>query len=71
MDVPVKEVKQEEVLYTHQQEDLKIRRQMSTVRDTLRHGDMKRIKEVLEVPTAQSSVGHETMGVILLHMVVR
>ena len=33
MNVPVKEVKQG-VLHTHQQEDLKIRRQMSTVKDT-------------------------------------
>ena len=33
------------------QEDLKIRRQRPIARDTLRHGDMKLIKEVLEVPT--------------------
>ena len=52
MNVPVKEVKQEGVLHTYQQEDLKIRRQMPTVRDILRHGEMKQIKEVLEVPTA-------------------
>ena len=70
MNVPVKEVKQEEVLHTHQQEDLKIRRQMPTVRDTLRHGEMKRIKEVLEVPTTQSGAGHVTMLVTLLHIVV-
>ena len=71
MNVPVKEVKQEGVLHTHQQEDLKIRRQMSTVKDTLKHGEMKLIKEVLEVPTAQSDVGHATMLVTLLHIVVR
>ena len=71
MNVPVKEINQEEVLHTYQQEYLKIRRQMPTVRDTLRHGEMKRIKEVLEVPTAQSDVGHATMLVTLLHIVVR
>ena len=60
MNVPVKEVKQEGVLHTHQQEDLKIRRQIPTVRDTLRHGEMKRIKEVLEVPTTQLGAGHAT-----------
>ena len=70
MNVPVKEVKQEGVLHTHQQEDLKIKRQMSTVRDTLKHGEMKLIKEVLEVPTAQSDVGHATMLVTLLHIVI-
>ena len=58
MNVPVKEVNQEGVLHTYQQEDLKIRRQMSTVRDTLKHGEMKLIKEVLEAPTIQSDVGH-------------
>ena len=52
MNVPVKEVNQEGVLHTHRQEDLKIRRQMSTVKDTLKHGEMKLIKEVLEAPTA-------------------
>ena len=52
MNVLVKEVSQEGVLHIHQQEDLKIRRQMSTVRDMLRHGEMKLIKEVLEVPIA-------------------
>ena len=61
MNVPVKEVNQEGVLHIHQQEDLKIRRQRPTIGDTLRHGDMKLIKEVLEVPTAQSNVGHATM----------
>ena len=71
MNVPVKEVKQEEVLHTHQQEDLKMRRQMSTIKDTLKHGEMKLIKEVLEAPTAQSDVGHATMSVTLLHIVVR
>ena len=68
--VQVKEVSQEGVLHIHQQEDLKIRRQMPTVRDTLRHGEMKLIKEVLEVPTAQSGAGHATMLVTLLHIVV-
>ena len=60
MNVPVREVKQEGVLHTHQQEDLKIRRQMPIVRDMLRHGEMKWIKEVLEVPTAQLGAGHAT-----------
>ena len=71
MNVPVKEVKQEGVLHTHQQEDLKIRRQMSTVKDTLKHGEMKFIKEVLEVPIAQLDVGHATMLVTLLHIAIR
>ena len=31
---------------------------MPTVRDTLKHGEMKLIKEVLEAPTIQSDVGH-------------
>ena len=53
------------------QKALKIIRQSITVRDTLRHGEMKLIKEVLEVPTAQSGVGHVTMLVTLLHIVVR
>ena len=57
-NVQVKEVNQGGVLHTHQQEDLKIRRQRPTVRDTLRHGEMKLIKEVLEVPKAQSDAGH-------------
>ena len=80
--VQVKEVNQGRVLPTHQQEepvnlgrpmqeDLKIRRQSPTIRDTLRHGDMKLIKEVLEVPTAQLDVGHATMFVTLLHIVIR
>ena len=56
MNVPVKEFNQEGTLLTHQQEDLKIRSQMSTIRD----GEMKLIKEVLEAPTAQSDVGHAT-----------
>ena len=67
MNVPVKEVNQEGILHTHQQEDLKIRSQMSTIRD----GEMTLIKEVLEAPTAQSDVGHATMLVTLLHIVVR
>ena len=81
-NVQVKEVNRGRVLPTHQQEepmnlgrpmqeDLKIRRQSPTIRDTLRHGDMKLIKEVLEVPTTQSDVGHATMLVTLLHIVVR
>ena len=37
----------------------------------LKHGEMKLIKEVLEVPTTQSGVGHVTMLVTLLHIVVR
>ena len=60
MNVPVKEVNQEGVLHTYQQEDLKIRRQMPTVRDMLRHGETKWIKEVLEVPTAQLGASHAT-----------
>ena len=82
-NVQVKEVNQGGVLHTHQQEepmnlgrrqmheDLKIRRQRPTVRDTLKHGDMKLIKEVLEVSKTQSSVGHATMLVTFLHIVVR
>ena len=60
MNVPVKEVNQEGVLHTYQQEDLNIRRQMPTVRDMLKHGEMKRIKEVLEVPTAHLGANHAT-----------
>ena len=81
-NVQVKEVNQGGVLHTHQQEepvnlgrsmqeDLKIRKQRPTVRDTLKHGDMKLIKEVLEVSKTQSSVGHATMLVTFLHIVVR
>ena len=66
-----KEVNQEGVLRTYQQEDLKIRRQMSTIKDTLKHGEMKLIKEVLEAPIAQSDVGHSTMSVTLLHIAVQ
>ena len=43
---------------------------MPTVKDTLRHGEMKLIKEVLEVPTAQLGAGHATMLVTLLHIVI-
>ena len=50
---------------------MKIIRQMPIVRDTLKHGDMKLIKEVLEVPTAQSGAGHATMLVTLLHIVIQ
>ena len=70
-NVQVKEANQGGFLHTHQQEDLKIKRQRPTVRDTLRHGDMKLIKEVLEVPTTESGVGHATMLVISLHIGVR
>ena len=81
-NVQVKEVNQGGVLHTHRQEepvnvggrsmqeDLKIRRQRPTVRDTLRNGDTKLIKEVLEVPIAQSGAGHATMLVTLLHIVI-
>ena len=80
--VQVKEVNQGRVLPTHQQEEpvnlgrpmqeyLKIRRQRPTIRDSLRHGYMKYIKEVLEVPTTQSGVGNAIMLVTLLHLVVR
>ena len=44
---------------------MKIRRKRPTVRDTLKDGEMKLIKEVLEVPTTQSSAGHVTMLVTL------
>ena len=82
-NVQVKEVNRGRVFPTHQQEepvklgrrpmqeDFKIRRQSPTVKDTLRHGDMKLIKEVLEVPTTQSDTGHATMLVTLLHIVIR
>ena len=81
-NVQVKKVNPRGVLHTHQQEepvnhgrrpmqeDLKIRRQMSTVKDTLRHGEMKLIKEVLEAPTSQLGVVHATMLATLLHIVV-
>ena len=36
------------------------RRKMPTVRDMLRHGEMKWIKEVLEVPKAQLGASHAT-----------
>ena len=80
--VQVKEVNQGRVLPTHQQEepvnlgrrpmqeDLNIKRQRPTFRDTLRHGEMKLIKEVLEYPT-QLDVGNATMLEALLHIVVR
>ena len=71
LDQQVKEFNQEGVIHIHQQEYFKIRNQMPTVRDTLKHGEMKLIIEVLEVPTAQSDVGHATMLVTLLHIVVR
>ena len=73
MNVPVKEVSQEGVLHTLQQEELvnlgrrqiqkilKIIRQMPTVRDTLKHGEMKLIKEVLEAPIAQSDVDRKSV----------
>ena len=63
-NVQVKKVNQGGVLHTHQQEELvnlgrramheylKIQRQMLTGRDTLRYGEMKLIKELLEVPTS-------------------
>ena len=82
-NVQVKEVNQGGFLHTHKQEepvnlgrrlmkkDLNIRRERPTVKETLRNGDMKLIKEVLEVPTTQSGVGHATMLVTLLHIVVR
>ena len=76
-NVQVKEFNQGGVFHTHQREDpmnlgrspihkdLKIRRQRLTVNDTLRSGGMKLIKEVLEVPTTQSDVGHVTILVTL------
>ena len=70
-NVQVKEVNPGRILHTHHQEDLKIRRQSLTVRDTLRHGDMKLIKEMLEVRTTQSDVGLATMSVTMLHIVIQ
>ena len=82
-NVQVKEVNRGGFLHTHQQEEpvnlgrrqmqeyWKIRRQRPTVMDTLRNVYMKLIKEVLEVPTAQSGAGHATTLVTLLHIVVR
>ena len=81
-NVQVKEVNQGRALPTHQQEELvnlgrpmqeyfKIIRQSPTVRHTLWNGYMNLIKEVLEVPKAQSGVGHATMLVALLHIVLR
>ena len=70
-NVQVKEFNQGGVLHTHQEEDLNIRRQIPIVKDTLRHGDMKLIKEVLEVPIAHSSTGHVTTLVTLLHIAMR
>ena len=52
------------------QEDLKIKKQSPIDGDTLRDGEMKLIKEVLEVPTTQSGVGHATMLVTLRHIVI-
>ena len=81
-NVQVKKINQVRALPTHQQEELvnlgrpmqeylKIRRQMPTIKDTLRHGDMKSIKEVLEVIIAQLGVGHAIMLVTFLHIVVQ
>ena len=81
-NVQVKEVNQGRALPTHQQEELvnlgrpmqeyfKIIRQSPIVRHTLWNGYMNLIKEVLEVPTAQSSVGQATMLVTLLHVTIR
>ena len=61
-NVQVKEVNQEGVLHIHQQEYLKIRRQMPIVRDMLRHGELKLIKEVLEVPTARLDADMQPCG---------
>ena len=81
-NVKVKEVNRGGVLHTHQQEEpmnlggrllhknLNIRRQMPTVGDNIRHGYMKSIKQVLEVPTSQSGARHATMLVTLLHIVI-
>ena len=69
-NVQVKEVNQGGVLHTDEQEDSKIRIQRHKVRDTLNHGDMKLIKEVLEVPTNNLGVGHATMFVTLLHILI-
>ena len=53
------------------QEYLKIRIQRPIVKDTIRHGDMNLIKEVLEALTNQSDVGLLTMLVTLMHIVIR
>ena len=53
------------------QEYLKIKIQRPTVTDTFRNGNMNLIKEVLQVPLAQSGAGHATMLVTLIHIVVR
>ena len=70
-NLQVKEVNQEGVLHIPQQEDLKIIRQRTRFRDTLNNGDMKFIKEVLEVPTSQSGTEHAIVLVTLLHIVIR
>ena len=80
-NVLVKEVNQGRVLPTHQQEpvnlgrpmqeDLNIRRKIPIVKDTLRHGDMNSIEEVLEVPTTQSDAVHVTILVTLLLIAIR
>ena len=72
MNVPVKEVSQEGVLHTLQQEELvnpgrrqiqkilKIKRQEPTVKYILKDGEKKLIKEVMEVSPAQLGAGHAT-----------
>ena len=65
-NVKVQEVIQGGVLHTKQQECLNIKIQRPIIRDSLRHGEMKLIKEVLEVPTTQSGAGHVIKSDMLL-----
>ena len=69
------------VPYTHQQEEsvklgrrtqqevLKIKREEPTVKDMLKDGENKLIKEVMEVSPAQSGASHATDLVTLQHIV--
>ena len=80
-NVLVKEVNQEGLLHTLQQEELvnigrrkiqiffKIKRQEPTVKDILKDGEKKLIKEVMEVSPTQSGVGHATDLITLQHIV--
>ena len=72
MNVPVKEVIQEGVLHTLQQEELvnlgrrqiqkilKIKRQEPTVKYILKDGEKKLIKKMMKVSPAQLGTGHAT-----------
>ena len=79
--VQAKEINQGGVPYTCQQEEsvnlgrrpqqevLKIKREEPIVKDMLKDGEKKLIKEVMEVSPAQSGVGHATDLVTLQHIV--